>query len=517
MNSIKSKLDKLNDDAYLFKLDYEYKGLISSYESIIDDIDNLDFSSYTSLNSQISSLDSKVDSFEDKIDTEKKTITDKLKQNFASAYSKIGENKNINSYSTKDIIEDYCYDFNNVLPRKFSSYNLNKEQEVSDLNEKRLLRNNEIDSYTSKWNELNNLLSEIETLSENNNHDELENSCNMQVTPLKNSELDIDLINSVIDTCTQFKTELETNIADNSGFINSIVNFFSSLFSEKTKIQFEELNNLESYKNNEPYVFSSVSFSEESKSLAEKYCNINIEKVYLDSSKSIGTIEKESYSGNDVVDFKTQESECDNNKCYDNEEGYPILFVHGHLFNANDDPLTESIDTFDKLIRYIAKEDDNFYDAGKIVAAGSTNLGTNAEKTSQAAMYRTTYYGGAINNNRNFEWVNSKYDSISDYADKLEETIDSTLALTNRKQVKIVAHSMGGLVVREYIRKNGDSKIETFIMIATPNQGVEGDVASNCAGGLGSGSEVECNEMKKGSSFLSKLNSMSRSELPEKT
>ena len=64
-------------------------------------------------------------------------------------------------------------------------------------------------------------------------------------------------------------------------------------------------------------------------------------------------------------------------------------------------------------------------------------------------MFRTTYYGNAyIDSSGEFQFEKRNFESISKYADKLNEIIDATLETTDRKQLKIVSHSMGGLVVR---------------------------------------------------------------------
>ena len=50
--------------------------------------------------------------------------------------------------------------------------------------------------------------------------------------------------------------------------------------------------------------------------------------------------------------------------------------------------------------------------------------------------------------------------------------IDRILANTSYTKVDIIAHSMGGLLVRAYIQSDlYDNDIDKFVMIGTPNQG----------------------------------------------
>lgn len=61
--------------------------------------------------------------------------------------------------------------------------------------------------------------------------------------------------------------------------------------------------------------------------------------------------------------------------------------------------------------------------------------------------------------------------SIDLFADQIAERIDAILAATGARQVSIVAHSMGGLVARAYLRKHGGAKVRRVITIGTPHAG----------------------------------------------
>jgi triacylglycerol esterase/lipase EstA (alpha/beta hydrolase family) len=61
--------------------------------------------------------------------------------------------------------------------------------------------------------------------------------------------------------------------------------------------------------------------------------------------------------------------------------------------------------------------------------------------------------------------------SIERFAEQLAAKIDVVLDATGARQVVIVAHSMGGLVSRAYLRRNGGSKVGRLITIGAPHRG----------------------------------------------
>ena len=57
---------------------------------------------------------------------------------------------------------------------------------------------------------------------------------------------------------------------------------------------------------------------------------------------------------------------------------------------------------------------------------------------------------------------------------KLAEYVEYVLKVTKAKKIKLIAHSQGNLVARTYIELlGGHEKVETFIMVAPPNRGVD--------------------------------------------
>ena len=61
--------------------------------------------------------------------------------------------------------------------------------------------------------------------------------------------------------------------------------------------------------------------------------------------------------------------------------------------------------------------------------------------------------------------------SIELFADQLAAKIDAILAATGARAVMVISHSMGGLVVRAYIRRHGAGRLARVLAIGAPHHG----------------------------------------------
>ena len=61
--------------------------------------------------------------------------------------------------------------------------------------------------------------------------------------------------------------------------------------------------------------------------------------------------------------------------------------------------------------------------------------------------------------------------SIERFVDQLAAKIDAVLADTGASSLTIIAHSMGGLVARAYLRKHGAGKLRRVVTIGAPHHG----------------------------------------------
>jgi triacylglycerol lipase len=81
---------------------------------------------------------------------------------------------------------------------------------------------------------------------------------------------------------------------------------------------------------------------------------------------------------------------------------------------------------------------------------------------------------------------------------EVKSHVESLLKTTGASKVDIIAHSMGSLNTRWYIKfDGGESKVDDWVSLGGPNHGTE--AANICFG-------VSCEEMRIGSKFLSELN-----------
>ena len=187
----------------------------------------------------------------------------------------------------------------------------------------------------------------------------------------------------------------------------------------------------------------------------------------------------------------------------------PIVFIHGHSPQEKDN-VDYSINAFSEFQNKL--EADGIYTNKGILLPSAKKEAIEAGlwgKLSKPVSVRTTYYLGVYDDRGSIIGAEDEQ-SISTYADRISKTIETLKSYTGKNKVILIAHSMGGLVAREYISKYGSQNVDTLITIGTPNHGIYGYIAELCEDGflvfpghVGS----ECGEMTAGSPFLTKLNS----------
>lgn len=96
---------------------------------------------------------------------------------------------------------------------------------------------------------------------------------------------------------------------------------------------------------------------------------------------------------------------------------------------------------------------------------------------------------------------------INDNAQRLADTVAQVRSRTGASKVDLVAHSMGGLVSRTYVKNlGGSNRVDSLIMMGTPNYGTNlANIAQFFFGGSCIGITA-CQQMAAGSSFLNALN-----------
>jgi predicted nucleic acid-binding Zn-ribbon protein len=509
--SVKALFQDADEEFQRAGLTNKYLTLVSNYEKIKEDLENLQFSSYNSIEQQIKSLKSSYDELQKEKEQRENEIFSQISNVYFLETSKIGSPSELTRKSILGVtITLFCDDFEETIPQQFREYNEIEQKKVDRQNEENQQRNEFLDSIKGDWEALSNKIEAIVNLAEGKVFDKsLENGC--EISPLLEDNFQANDLETAKEKCTSFENTLRTSIAENSKATSKFFNFFKYLFSDKPVINQEKLPSLESFKKPTDLTYDPLSFDEETNILISDHCSFNPRNIKLTTPKELGTIGYD--KSNTEVKSKTILGNCEELNCYNNRDTFPVLFVHGHMFTDSKDPMVDSRYTFDNMISYMASHTNNAFDAGTIVDRGNEFLDSGLKTNPGVALFRTTYYGYAyIDSSGKFQFEKRNYESITEYANKLNNIIDAILETTGRKKVKIVSHSMGGLVVREYLRRYGSSKVDTFIMIGTPNQGIVDDVQSACDD---FGADTECAQMAKGSSFLQTLSQ--GDDLPSRT
>ncbi|MBI2668409.1 alpha/beta fold hydrolase [Candidatus Woesearchaeota archaeon] len=193
---------------------------------------------------------------------------------------------------------------------------------------------------------------------------------------------------------------------------------------------------------------------------------------------------------------------CCDEGCKSTEELYPIVFIHGHAFNK-DVSFEYSLDAFHQIQEKLGQE--GYVNAGAISVYTKRDTPPAEWGVFRAPFsIKASYYVDLFQTPENYVVVQQKSESIDTYAVRLKELLDTIEYKTGRQKVVIIAHSMGGLVVRRYLQIFGSEKVDRMILIGTPNQGIVGDSLDYC-GVIGE--ERECRDMDAGSVFMNKLQS----------
>ncbi|HJU21473.1 MAG TPA: alpha/beta fold hydrolase [Casimicrobiaceae bacterium] len=87
--------------------------------------------------------------------------------------------------------------------------------------------------------------------------------------------------------------------------------------------------------------------------------------------------------------------------------------------------------------------------------------------------------------------------SIDSFAEQLAQKIDAIVSATGATKIVLVAHSMGGLVARAYMRAHGDARVARVVTIGAPHHGSV--LAWFCPG-------ASLAQMRPGNAWLAALN-----------
>ncbi len=250
---------------------------------------------------------------------------------------------------------------------------------------------------------------------------------------------------------------------------------------------------------------------------------------FNECENGICEIEKEENCLNSPNDCKCEKGYCDiqTKQCTYNleedtsDENYPIIFVHGHSV-GNEETTAYSVNAFTEM-------QDKLNEDGLVIKKSVITAFSNKSEISEGLWgksdkpisIRTTYYKGRVEHD-GFTIGNEDEKSIIEYGERLGGVVEIVKHHTGKNKVILVAHSMGGLVSRSYIKNNGGAEnVYALITIGTPHHGVNGkESAFLGVGGLlytlcqtgiplfmGGHAGEECGDMWHESDFIQNLNS----------
>lgn len=385
---------------------------------------------------------------------------------------------------------------------------------------------NRIYNYIFEINEINNNISEIRKLwdddiinlneSLNNIEPLLQNSISKFNELKEDFILEISAYNNFTENITSMKNEFEKynntkvnkkTFEDAQIFMEDFNNFIKSL-EKRDYIFTKKLSLMTLY---ERFVSLSNGINKETLNLDYVlYTTINESKlrtISLDPPEN-----KFTFILNNPVPMCCVLGKCErccDEGCEDDREKFPVILVHGHSFNKKTSA-EYSFDTFTNLQRKL--EDDGYINAGSIYSISYDNVTMGVlGRTNNPLSFRVSYYFDVFSTEEGSVIVQTKTDNIDTYAIRLKGIIDNIKYKTNKDKVVIVAHSMGGLVIRRYIQIFGSENIEKVILIGTPNKGLKINILNGC---YLFGTELECRDMNEESLFINKLNNMNQQEVP---
>jgi hypothetical protein len=189
----------------------------------------------------------------------------------------------------------------------------------------------------------------------------------------------------------------------------------------------------------------------------------------------------------------------------------PLILLHGHSFNQ-DTQAYQSIEIFNGFEKNFSN-DRLYFQTGDLLKASNSTPGILGHYY-LPIMSRPTYYLVTYNDLLGLTASEAKQGNIDTYALRLKESIDYTLYITGSDKVDVVAHSMGGLVLRRYMQIFGTQSIGKVILIGTPNEGISERTYNLCKI---FGAVNECEDMQSSGIFIKKLNDLSNQQTVKET
>ena len=315
------------------------------------------------------------------------------------------------------------------------------------------------------------------------------------------------------EASNEIKLKIDGLVSEEKGFVSFFKKAFYSIFGAKQEIEKLKLEEKEELPKLLAEIQNTISparvalIDDESTKFLKEICTIS-DKVISDlkaSSLDIRISDKESTI---KTEAKEAEKSCfdENNqrttKCCDGDEYksrkdlYPVIFVHGHSFETARGDIQNSLSTFNYMSKYFSQN--GYVEESLIYPESSEQLAKGVWAfCDKPVVIRLTYYDGLVSGT-----THNYKNSISEYSPTLKKEIENVLLATNKDKAILVAHSMGGVLSRYYLKFDGGSdKIYKLITVGSPHYGIRAWASFWSPFG-----SIESQQMRPDSEFLKTLN-----------
>ncbi len=238
-------------------------------------------------------------------------------------------------------------------------------------------------------------------------------------------------------------------------------------------------------------------------------CRCNINEGCNQNTKLCETIT----CGDGRCDFGETSASCPNDckegyieQLTDPNKDFSIVFVHGHSSEEVEGYQPTKLEEFQQRL-----VSEGYENRDMMLPSDYPPILTKGIWSGKKVSVIMTYYANRYDKG---DYIVGLEDNqpIRVYAQRLRDVVEVIKHNTGKSKVIIIAHSMGGLVSRAYIKYYGGlNSVDKLVTIGTPNHGTNGIVTLGCGTLLaGRNPTPECEDMNsesKVSTFLRELNS----------
>ena len=522
LNSLRNNILDLVDLAAGVGKKQEYDSLMGEVDSLVNYFESGEFNTYEEMRTKVIDLNLRITN---KKQSWEAVLKEKVVQGVMlldAEYIQFCDKKSVCGLTHESIsqniegfnklcisLKELTSEYDNKNQQDFEEYeelkaNLDKIKQTIDDNKERIISVNKISNNIEEtYNKfaINTSIKECNFLID---------TFNSKIVNYDNSEV-IKSLNKIKIGCSGLQNEVQIQANEKNTIFFKIKRIFS-FFKSKNNIKLNRIKT--DFKDIKAP--TNIILQDSTSEFISSFCQ-RLKATTTKNSLDTITVDKNTAITN-TIDTSLEEKEgqccvfgkcttcCKDEDCKNDPKTYPVIFVHGHAPYALMNDLGYSIKAFESMQNKFEKW--GYIDEGVIIPDELPQINTGEwGKFSKPITIRTTYYLEVYDKNGNPTGKRDTGKSINTYANRLKTVVAATKRYTGKDKVIIIAHSMGGLVSREYIAHfGGNEDVYKLITIGTPNQGIHGIGISGLCGVGNLATIKECQEMRANSEFLERLN-----------